>query len=63
MIEWNDYVNGNTYKPTQLNLVETNIKCPVCGEPLYKDISVIYTSNPPKYRFSCKKCNWFSYAT
>ena len=40
----------------------TDIECPICGDKIYRDDSVILTSIPPKYRYFCKKCNWNSYA-
>lgn len=35
-------------------------KCPICGEPVKRDYSVVYMSNPPKYRYFCmnKGCSY-----
>lgn len=61
MIEWKDFIEGQAPVRINVNHVVTNIKCPVCGEALLKDISVVLTSNPPKYQYMCKKCNWHGY--
>ena len=58
MIEWKDFTNNNKeiYYPSNREITE--IKCPECGEPLYRRIDIILTSYPPKYRYECGKCNW-----
>ena len=62
MISWKDYTND---KIDQLELktipIESPIVCPQCGGPIYKDTSIILTSNPPQYRYFCKECDWFEY--
>lgn len=35
-------------------------KCPTCGEGVKRDFSVAYMSNPPKYRYFCRNCQWNS---
>ena len=35
-------------------------KCPICGEGVKRDFSVAYMSNPPKYRYFCRNCQWNS---
>ena len=42
-------------------LRETSIRCPVCGANLYKDESMIYLSNPPKYKYTCLVCGNIGY--
>jgi late competence protein required for DNA uptake (superfamily II DNA/RNA helicase) len=32
--------------------------CPRCGEGVKRDFSVAYMTNPPKYRYYCRSCNW-----
>ena len=32
-------------------------KCPKCGSGVRRDDSVIYTSNPPKYKYECENPN------
>lgn len=39
-------------------LQATDIECPECGDVIYKDISVTYTTEPPQYRYTCLKCGW-----
>ena len=36
--------------------VPSNKKCPVCGNLMEKDTSLVYTSIPPQYKFVCKNC-------
>ena len=36
----------------------TDIECPECGEAIYRDTSVVLTSFPAKYHYTCKKCGW-----
>lgn len=33
-------------------------KCPRCGAGVKRDYSVVYMTNPPKYRYFCKSCNF-----
>lgn len=36
----------------------TMITCPNCGNFIYKDTSVVLTSNPPQYNYKCSNCEW-----
>lgn len=33
-------------------------KCPRCNGGVKRDFSIAYMTNPPKYRYFCKDCNW-----
>lgn len=33
-------------------------KCPICNGEVKRDYSVVYMSNPPKYRYWCRNCAW-----
>ena len=33
-------------------------KCPRCGAGVKRDYSVVYMSNPPKYRYFCRECGY-----
>lgn len=33
-------------------------KCPRCNGGVKRDYSVVYMTNPPKYRYFCKNCNY-----
>ena len=35
--------------------------CPICGGVVYKDVSMILTSNPPCYFFKCGTCDYSRY--
>ncbi len=61
-IEWNDFMNGISNFNIENNNEElTNIRCPKCGEKVYKLNNQIYTSYPPKHKYICKKCGWVGY--
>ena len=55
---WEEFINK---KPVFKSLLyeETDIECPMCRQRnLFKDNTVVYTSNPPKSRYFCKYCGW-----
>lgn len=33
-------------------------KCPRCNGAVKRDYSVMYMSNPPKYRYFCRECSF-----
>jgi len=43
------------------NDTTTSDNCPVCGSIMFCDHSVVYTSNPPKYKWICPKCGFSRY--
>lgn len=57
-MEWEEYKKKKITFNFNNNLKETTIKCPKCGEFIYKDVSVVLTSYPPQYRYVCTKCGW-----
>lgn len=60
-MKWEEYENlkeDMSYYPTH---IRTDIECPECGTYIYKDVSIVYTSNPPKYKFICPNCDWSGY--
>ena len=58
-MEWEEYKDlKSTLMNYRGNLQETDIKCPKCGEPIYKDLSIVLTTYPPQYRYTCLKCGW-----
>lgn len=62
-INWEDFMNGIAELNTNNNFEEpTNIKCPKCGELIFKITNQVYTTYPPKYRYICKECGWIGYA-
>lgn len=30
--------------------------CPKCGGDMYRDLSLVFASYPPKYKYFCKNC-------
>lgn len=58
-MEWKDYCKERLEEVfLQPDSVKTEIWCPWCGAPVYKDMSIILTSYPPKYRYFCSSCKW-----
>lgn len=58
-MEWKDYCKEKLEEVfLQPNSVETEIWCPWCGAPVYKDMNVIFISYPQKYRYFCGSCKW-----
>lgn len=57
-MEWEEYKKKKITFNFNNKLEETTIKCPKCGELIYKDVSVVLTSYPPQYRYVCVKCGW-----
>ena len=33
-------------------------KCPICNGSVKRDYSIMYMSNPPKYRYFCRECGY-----
>lgn len=56
-MKWEDYKKGETYTMHPTYAI-TDIECPKCGEKIYMDTSVVYTSNPPQHDFYCFRCGW-----
>lgn len=53
-------------KPIKMEIdpiIETEIKCPICGAFIFCDESVAYTSNPPQHKYYCPDCGEFSKIT
>lgn len=62
-ISWNDFMQGiaNLNENSLPHEEITNIKCPKCGELVYKMNDTVFTSYPPKHKYKCKKCGWSSF--
>lgn len=61
-MKWEDYKNKRSTEILHLhnmNYLKTDIECPVCGAPVYKNTSIVLTSYPPQYQFHCEKCGWY----
>lgn len=50
-LQINKYVDHQHY-------MQTEIECPTCGMPIYKNVSLVLTSYPPQYQFRCMNCGW-----
>ena len=59
MLEWKDFkkqadhitIDNSRWK-------KMNVKCPKCGEPIYKDMTFVLASYPPQYSYKCLNCDW-----
>ena len=60
-MSWEEYKRERAILSEECE-TKVNVKCPECGELLYRDNTLIYTSNPPKSKYFCKKCRWVGYA-
>ena len=38
--------------------VKTDVKCPECGELIYKNIGRVFPTSPVKYEYECSNCHW-----
>jgi len=52
--------NENFFKRYQPPPTEElcNVACPTCGVELWRDLTIILTSNPPQSRVRCKGCGY-----
>ena len=58
-MEWKDYQKERLEEVFLMpKETKTNIWCPHCGGPVYKDMSKVLTSYPPRYRYFCEQCGW-----
>jgi len=60
MITWEDFKN-NIHKDIPSKYQITQIICPKCGKPLYRDQSIVLTTYPPQFSYVCLSCNWVGY--
>ena len=51
-----EFLNNKNYYEFKLGLNEPVYECPKCGGDVYRDISVVYMSYPPKYKYYCLGC-------
>lgn len=61
-MKWEDYKEQKTNRFKEMppgNWIKTNIECPVCGKPIYKNMSLVLACYPPKYQYRCVECDWF----
>ena len=61
-MKWEDFIKINKNEILTATYERTDIECPKCGVYVYKDITKIYTSNPPKHKYYCPNCNWSGFA-
>ena len=61
-MNWYDYQAEKQKKHNLFNdneiWINTDITCPVCGELIYKNISLTLRSYPAQYIYKCPKCHW-----
>ena len=56
---WDEFTKKQTERITVYGeFAVTNITCPDCGELIYRDMSVIMPTSPPRFRYICGKCEW-----
>ena len=56
---WDEFTRKNEHHLSVYGtLAETDIKCPVCGQLLYRDMTTVVATNPPRFKFVCQNCDW-----
>jgi hypothetical protein len=58
LITFDEHWNHRYNLQDIIRSAHTGIACPVCGAELKADYSLLLTSNPPKTRAWCEKCEW-----
>ena len=59
-MDWKEYKQMRIATlPQRLDRTKMDIKCPECGEYIYRDDTVVFTSCPPQYRYFCASCGWW----
>lgn len=63
-MKWEEYIESkeSISIPYPYGLEKTDIECPKCGEPLYKNTRHVLACYPPKYGFECIECGWYGTA-
>lgn len=41
---------------------KTNVRCPVCGEYIYKNTKYVLATYPAQYKYKCFNCHWIGTA-
>lgn len=60
-MKWEDFKESVKESPTFFykdRFKKTNIDCPKCGSPIYRDCSIVLSSIPAQYQYICKNCDW-----
>ena len=60
-MEWDEfkkYIDVDQIIQPRLEI--TDIKCPECGQYIYRRNDVVLTSYPPQFQYECK-CGWVGY--
>ena len=56
---WDEFTKKQPERITVYgDFAKTNITCPDCGELIYRDMSVVMPTNPPRFQYFCSKCGW-----
>lgn len=58
MITWDEYKKNLSIRISSNGYEETNIECPNCGKPLYRDTRMVLATYPPQHRYDCLDCKW-----
>ena len=59
MQDWKEYkVQSNRATIDSSQWKKVDVKCPECGQPIYKNITIVLTSYPPQYQYKCFACGW-----
>ena len=62
-MEWEDFKDlAYRIHEDEEKYVKTKIKCPMCGEYIYRDNTIVLTTFPAQYRYFCRNCDWSGHA-
>ncbi len=58
-MEWEEYKQMRTIAmPRYFYKNKIDVKCPKCGEYIYRDDTIVLPTYPVQYKYFCKKCGW-----
>lgn len=57
-MEWADYQKQRSATIDLSKWQITEIRCPKCGDLIYRDKTIVLTTYPAQYRYECHSCGW-----
>lgn len=55
-MEWNEFKSLKRIVPNNLEL--TDIKCPKCGQYIFRRTDIVLATFPPQHSYVCTNCKW-----
>lgn len=57
-MEWDDFKHMTNLSSYNDGQIQTNIKCPICGEKIFWNSRIVLTTYPEQYSYYCSYCGW-----